>query len=396
MSWDNVKLSEVASISAGQSAPKETLFTTKKGIPFIRAGHLDFLTNGGKILELPTLESDIANSEKLKLLPKGAILFAKSGMSASLNRVYLTDVDCYYVSHLASISPSKEKLDSSFCKYFLEWYKPSQLIKDPSYPSISLEDISKIKIPLPSLPIQQKIAAILDQADALRKKDRQLLTKYDELLQAVFYDMFGDPVRNEKGWEKVKLKSIIRQDDKINYGVVQPGDEYKGGIPIIRVGDLEEMMVNKSNLKRISPEIEKNYKRSRIVGDEILIGCVGSIGTIALADETLKGFNIVRATARVRVEEQKANRLYIANHLKTSVIQNYFIKETRTVSQPTLNISHIEETPILLPPIELQKKFASLAENIKQQKQKVKQQITQSENLFQSLLQWAFKGELVK
>jgi len=153
------------------------------------------------------------------------------------------------------------------------------------------------------------------------------------------------------------------------------------------------MKIDKSNLKRINPEIEKSYNRTRLKGDEILIACVGSVGKIALADDSLKGFNIVRATAKVRVDENITNRTYLAFHLSQKAIQNYFISETRTSSQPTLNIKQIEETKILIPPIELQNKFSLLSFDLLRQIELLNQ--ADSENVFNSLIQKAFKGELV-
>jgi type I restriction enzyme S subunit len=76
----------------------------------------------------------------------------------------------------------------------------------------------------------------------------------------------------------IALASLIREDDTINYGVVQPGDDHDEGIPLVRVGDLIEGKVRHSELKRIAPAIEAAYKRSRLRGDEILVSCVGSIG----------------------------------------------------------------------------------------------------------------------
>jgi type I restriction enzyme S subunit len=395
MSWEKVTLGDICKVyggttpstSNGEYWDGKTVWLSPTDLPEI--GEIVHITNSARKITVKAI-----NETSITVLPKGAVVYSTR---ASIGKIGIAEVPLTTNQGFVNFVCNGTLFNKFLC-YTLKYFTPqiANLSNSTTFSEVNRTSIKNFRIPLPPISVQQKIAGILDKADDLRKKDQQLLAKYDELLESIFYDMFGDPVKNEKGWEKVNLKALIREDDKINYGVVQPGDDYEGGIPIIRVGDLEEMMVNKSNLKRISPDIEKNYKRSRIVGDEILVGCVGSIGTIALADESLKGFNIVRATARVRIDEQKANRLYIANHLNTSVIQNYFIKETRTVSQPTLNISHIEETPILVPPITIQNQFATIAQNIQQQKQLVKQQIEQSENLFQSLLQRAFKGELVK
>jgi len=206
--------------------------------------------------------------------------------------------------------------------------------------------------------------------------------------------MFGDPGINAKRFPAEKLADLVRQDDKINYGVVQPGDHCPGGVPIIRVGDIQGMTVDKTNLKRIDPKVEAAYQRSRLVGDEVLLACVGSIGMVALADLSLKGFNTVRAVARIRCGEG-LNRLFLAFYLSTSFSQSFFRRETRTVSQPTLNIRQIEETQILLPPLSQQREFAALVEKVEGLRAKQRESGEELDSLFNSLMQRAFRGELV-
>lgn len=142
-----VRLKDIAKITAGQAAPKEF---TNTGLPFIRAGHLEDLLSGLDIDSLPKVSEKVARTKRLKRIPKGTILFAKSGMSATKNRVYITGADAYFVSHLAGILPNTQ-FSTSYLSRFLSWYNPSKLILDSAYPSIRLEDINNLKIPLPPL-----------------------------------------------------------------------------------------------------------------------------------------------------------------------------------------------------------------------------------------------------
>jgi type I restriction enzyme S subunit len=228
----------------------------------------------------------------------------------------------------------------------------------------------------------------LDHADALRIKDQELLQKYDELSRSIFAEMFGDPAKNEKGWDKIKLENCLEKGEKISYGIVQPGDEVEEGIPVIRVRDFESMHVRRDRVRMVHPNCESKHKKTRLIGDELLIGCVGSVGKIALVDESLKGYNIVRATARVRVNPNKINRTFLAFALSHQSIQNHFISETRTVSQPTLNIKQIGATEIIAPPIATQRKFNLIIENIFTLSKLVKS--SSVEMLFSSLLQNSF------
>ncbi len=187
--------------------------------------------------------------------------------------------------------------------------------------------------------------------------------------------------------------SLLREDDTINYGVIQPGDDLKEGIPLIRVGDLFDGRVNHASLKRIDPSIEAAYKRSRLRGDEILVSCVGSIGIVALADDSVRGFNIARAIARIPVAES-TNRIFLASYLKTDFVQRYFTSELRTVSQPTLNIKQLSETEVVIPPIELQAEFAARVTAIELTRLSVVASVAGMDSLFASLQHRAFQGEL--
>lgn len=258
---------------------------------------------------------------------------------------------------------------------------------------VNLTLLEAIEIPLPPLAEQRRIAEVLDRAEALRAKRRAALAELDSLTQSLFLDLFGDPVTNPKGFPKVSLASLVREDDTINYGVVQPGDDLDEGVPLVRVGDLIDGSVRHSELKRIAPSIEAAYKRSRLRGDEILVSCVGSIGVVALANESVKGFNIARAVARIPLAES-TDRQFMAAYLNTEFVQRYFTNELRTVSQPTLNIKQITETPVVLPPITLQQEFARRVGAVEKLKQAQRAALAEQDALFATLQHRAFRGEL--
>uniref|UniRef100_UPI004047D790 restriction endonuclease subunit S n=1 Tax=Algoriphagus sp. TaxID=1872435 RepID=UPI004047D790 len=328
------------------------------------------------------------------LFDEEIICIAEDGGSWGENQkccVFINE-KCWVNNH-AHVLKSNGKADLKYLMYYLNAKDLNSYITGSTRGKLTKSSLDSIGIPLPPLATQKRIAEILDAADALRRKDQELLKKYDELAQAIFIDMFGDPVKNEKGWRTKEIKHLLFLGEKISYGIVQPGDEQQNGVPVIRVGDFKLLGVSKNNIKMVDPSLEQKHKKTRLIGDEILIACVGSIGKIALADESLKGYNIVRATARVRIDQNILNRKYLAVLLSQPSIQNYFTSETRTVSQPTLNIKQIEETSILLPPIDLQNNFEQHYNTIYQAADAIL--INKSQVLFEGLIQKAFKGELV-
>lgn len=260
--------------------------------------------------------------------------------------------------------------------------------------SVSIGNLRTIPVTIPPLPEQRRIAAILDQADALRAKRREALAQMDSLTQSIFIEMFGDPASNPRAWPVVALSKLIRDDDSINYGVVQPGDALDEGVPLIRVGDLVDGEFSASTLKRIDPSIESAYKRTRLRGDEVLLSCVGSIGVTVLATPAMKGFNIARAVARIPLAEG-INRIFVGSYVKTDAVQNYFKGELRTVAQPTLNIKQIAETKVYSPPLALQESFAAKVQAVEALRNSHKAALAEANSLFASLQHRAFAGQLL-
>ncbi len=312
-----------------------------------------------------------------------------SAIGANCGKCFLATGQWTAIKNTITIANDDEhEIDFRFIYYYLN-REGVWVSHGGGQPFITLETARNLLVPMPPLPEQQRIAAQLDKADRLRRLRQYALDLGETYLQSVFLEMFGDPVRNPKKWDSCELQELIREGDTINYGVVQPGDDFPNGVPIVRVGDLEDLHFTTANLKRIDPQIEASYKRSRLVGDEVLIACVGSIGKIALAHEGMKGFNIVRAVARVPFSDS-VNRLYLATYLSTKHIQDYFKQETRTVSQPTLNILQIQETPVVLPPLTQQEKFAGMVRQYDRLRAQQRESMRQAEMLFGALLEGSF------
>lgn len=326
------------------------------------------------------------------VLPAYSVLFSSR---APIGHVAVNTVSMATNQGFKSLVPDVERVDA---KYLFHWLRANRsylesLGNGATFKELSKSVFSRVKIPLPHLTEQRRIAAILDQADALRAKRRESLAQLDRLTQAIFIDMFGDETVNSHGWPVQALSSVVADDDNINYGVVQPGDDVPNGVPLVRVSDLREGKVAHDALKRIDEQIERAYSRSRLRGDEILLSCVGSVGVVALATEAERGFNIARAVARIRVSP-RADRTFIAAQLQSKRVQRYFTQELRTVSQPTLNIKQIAETEIVCPPLELQREFAHRAKEARALEVRYQVSASEFELLFASLQHRAFRGEL--
>jgi restriction endonuclease S subunit len=210
MRWKTRPLASIARIGAGQGAPQRVDEFDSEGQPFVRAGSLESLCAGAGEDLLEKIPDSVAKMRRMTLHPPGTIVFAKSGMSATLGRVYKLTKPSYIVNHLATIN-AEAGVDATFLTQFFRFSPPSRLIKDKAYPSIRLSDISAWEIPLPPLDEQRRIAAVLDKADALRRLRLLSIHLTEKLLQSVFLDLFGDPKANPKGWDHCSLEDLCER-----------------------------------------------------------------------------------------------------------------------------------------------------------------------------------------
>jgi type I restriction enzyme, S subunit len=321
-----------------------------------------------------------------------ALIFGTGGLASVHfeNQPFSTSTDC-----IVAISNNKE-IKTKFVYYYLfgNIHLLERGFKGAGLKHISKKYIENLDIPVFPFETQNKIVAILDKASTLVNKREGIIKHLDNLLNATFLKQFGHLINNPLAGVVEELQSNITVGDKINYGVVQPGDDFVGGIPIVRVGDFEDSYINPSTLKTIDPEIHKKHKNSILNGGEVLIACVGAtIGKVALVEDSFKGFNIVRATARINCGN-KIKNTYLLNLLLSDYYQHQLKILSRTVAQPTLNIKQIEELKIPIPPMEEQIRFDKFYHTLIANKKKSKASLRILEELFLSLSQKIYNGQL--
>lgn len=392
MSWPAARIGDVCEVVSGA--------TPKTGTPAYWGGDIPWVTPK----DLSDLESKVLDDTPRKITNLGlkscsaTMLPANSVLLSSRAPIGLVAVNAIPVATnqgFKSLVPNKERIWTHYLYWWLKVNKADleRRGRGATFKEVSKKIVEEIEIPLPPLAEQKRIAGILDAADALRAKRRESIAQLDALLQSTFLEMFGDPVTNPKGWEIAELDSLTEGGDRINYGVVQPGDDFPGGRPLIRVGDFTSGQLDMSSIKLIDPEIERMYARSRLNGRELLISCVGSIGVVCKVPMEASGFNIARAVARVPLKKTHS-RDFLLHVLRSGSVQRYFLQETRTVSQPTLNIGLIKTAPIIQPPEKMQRQFEKFAICLENMRTTLLRSLSEMDTLFSSLQHRAFNGEL--
>ncbi|MDX2073592.1 MAG: restriction endonuclease subunit S [Alphaproteobacteria bacterium] len=367
-----IKLSDFASVTAGQGAPQDdSAFVQTGGKPFIRAGSLDMLCSGNSENDCEHISDEAAQKHRLKIYPENSILFAKSGMSAKMGRVYRLRNPAYVVSHLAIITPQEKVAEPSYLEHWFRANPPSNLIKDEAYPSIRTSEIEQISVPLPTLDEQKRIAGILDKADAIRRKRAESLKLLDELLRATFLDMFGDPITNPKGWPTKGLLELFDiTTGKLDSNAAVPGGEY----PFFTCAR-ESFWID-------------NYA----FDSEVLL----LAGNNASADYSVKHykgkFNAYQRTYVMSLKDQRNHyRLFkIALESRLGELK----RRSKGTNTKYLTMGILKEIMLPVPDYNLQNQFDEIAQKVEVECQKLNSYASESDTLFHSLVARAFKGEL--
>ena len=320
-----------------------------------------------------------------KLVQQGTVLIS---FKLSIGKVARAGIPLYTNEAIASLPIKDSKvLDSGYLMRALEAADLEQGSNRAAMgATLNKAKLAGVEISLPPLVEQIRISAILDRADGLRTQSRKALGSREALEPAIFHRLFGN--RHD---DRLPLKEVVDGHDRINYGVLQPGINWPGGIPLIRVSDLKGGAVFRKNLKLIDPAIEADYARSRISGTEILVSCVGSIGTVSVTSTRDAGSNIARAITRLPISDGYL-RTYVAAYLRTKEPQRYFRSEARTVAQPTLNVKQLAAIEVPLPPRHLVERFAGQVESLSQQLNIAARAVALHEELFEGLQDRAFRG----
>jgi len=383
MSWEMVKLGDVASFV--------------NGYPFKPS---EWATDGLEIIRIQNLTKSASEtnyfkgtiSDKYKI-SKGDILIS---WSATIDIFVWDGNDAWLNQHIFKVVFDKIEINKQFFIYLIKHILDDMRkeVHGATMQHITKDKFDNLKVPLPPLPVQKRIAGILDVADALRRKDRELHKKYDELAQAIFIDMFGDPVKNEKGWEVGKIGDLARE---VKYGTSKPADD-NGLFPYLRMNNITYSGEwDLTNLKFINLQ-ENEYEKYTLQNGDLVFNRTNSkelVGKTAVFD-----LNQVMAFAGylIRLRTNKlGNPYYISGYLNSKHgKETLFCMCKSIIGMANINARELQEISIMIPPVILQNKFEENIKLIKKIRLKIDEQIIASSSIFQTLLQQAFKGELVQ
>lgn len=249
------------------------------------------------------------------------------------------------------------------------------------------KQVGNFKLFIPPLETQKHIAEILDAADNYRQKTKALIEKYDELAQSLFLDMFGDPVANPKGWEVKKFEEFADFDMKMTTDF-----EKYSELPHIGIANIEKNTGKLINYKTVKEEKLSSGKYYFNSAHIIYSKIRPKLNKVAMPE--IEGLCSADSYP-ILPKKEISNRVFLVFLLRSKSFLDHILQHSSRTNIPKANKKQIDLYTGICPPFKLQNEFAAHIEKVELQKSMVEKGLRKAEELFQNLLQKAFKGELV-
>lgn len=399
--WRVEKLDDIVFFQEGPGV-RNTQFRNQ-GVKLLNVGNINDNKINLDATKIYISEEEAYGKYSHFLVDDGDLLIACSGIVVEnfhkkISFISKKDLPlCLNTSTMRFKTLNEQKLNINFYKYFLMSdifkHQLQKLITGSAQLNFGPSHIKKMFAPLPPFPQQEKIVKVLDNSSLLVEQQKQLIEKYDVFLKSKFIEMFGDPITNPMGWKIEKFDNIFT---KITDGTHNSPPMSKRGYKYITAKHIKE---NKIDFERDATYIsEEEHKKifarcSPEKGDILYIkdGATTGIACINTLEEEislLSSVALLKPSVKIKSE-------YIVSYLNNPTVKLDILQNMVGGAIKRLTIQKIKNLTIPLPPIELQNKFASIVEKIEVIKEKETQKLNHLETLHVSLMDKAFKGEIV-
>lgn len=368
---------------------------------------VDYLTNGIPIIQSKHITKGYLHFNDAKFLSKEAYSKYKKKYQPKVDDLLVCNIGTIGKSlrvskenqfliawNLFLIKINKEKLFSTYFAHYLNYLADKKyfdrFLTGGTVKFINKKTMGNIPIPLPPLNQQKKIAAILDAADTYRQKTKALIAKYDELTQSLFLDMFGSFYKDIDCFKSIKSVSNF-----IDYRGKTP-ERTNSGIPLISAKCVRPGYFDKSRLDFLSKETyEKVMSRGYPKVGDVLFTTEGA--TMGYTCRIPEGFEKFAVGQRIITLQSKKiyNNITLEFVLNSKEIQGEIFKQATGSAAKGIRSAKFAQILVPVPPLDLQNQFAERVQAIETQKTQAKASLAKAEDLFNSLLQRAFKGELI-
>lgn len=365
--WDEVSLGDICEFRYGRSLPE----AQRKGgdVPVYGSngavGHHDIALTGGSTIVI--------------------------GRKGSFGEVNFSAVPCWPIDTTYYVDQTCTTADLRWLMHRLSAIGLTDLNRAAAVPGLNREDAYRKRLLVPPLPEQRRIAAILDQADALRAKRRAAIAQLDTLAQSIFLDMFGDPEANPNHIATAPLSELCT---RITDGTHQPPRWSDSGIPFLFVSNIVSGEIDFETQKFISEDTYAELtRRCPIEAGDVLYSTVGTYGVPAMVRAPRK-FAFQRHIAHLKPRREFLLTPFLCGMLASPGVKRQADRAARGVAQKTVNLADIKSFTVFCPPLDIQRSFARRVAAAESLKASLARSLAHLDALFASLQYRAFRGEL--
>lgn len=370
------KLGDICKLNMGQSPASTSYNNIGEGLPFFQ-GNADF----GELH--PNVR--VWCSTPIKIAKKGDILISVRAPIGALN---IADRECCIGRGLASITA-----DETICNKKYLWYGISSKVAElnskgtgSTFKAISKSTLEETQIPLINLQEQQNIAEILDKVTGLISLRKQQLAKLDELVKSQFVELFGDPEKNTFCWKKQPLLEHLNVIGGYAFKSEQFSEE---GIPVLRIGNINSGFFKSVNL--VYWEDDDALSRYKMYPGDLVMSLTGTVGkddygNVCILGNDYAEYYLNQRNAKLELQDTMS-KYYLSVLLKFEPIKKKLTGISRGVRQANISNKDILNLSVPIPPIELQKQFATFVEQTDKSKLAIQKSLDQLELLKKALMQ---------
>ena len=367
--WEHKKLTDVCSIQYGYPFDSSNFSTDAKGMPLVRIR--DVMLGVSETYYVGSYPEEY-------IVHKGDFLI---GMDGEFNIAPWKSGDALLNQRVCRITSKGDAAIEFVYRFLLKELK--QIEDETPYVTVkhlSAKRLNQVVLPIPPLDEQQRIVAELDLLTEVIDKQKTQLKELDTLAQSIFYDMFGDPIENEKGWSVKKISDVATVKIGPFGSLLHAKDYVKGGHPVINPIHLDSGRVVADDSFTVDETMFQQMLSYELKVNDVVFGRRGDIGRCALVEKEQIGYLCGTGSLFIRFSETIEPKFSIAALMHRSITE-YLLKKAKGATMLNINCGIVEDIPLILPPIKLQQEFADKIQSIEKQKAAVNQSIVETQKL---------------
>ncbi|HAM23784.1 MAG TPA: restriction endonuclease subunit S [Actinobacteria bacterium] len=388
-----VALADVASFLNGGTPSRSNPEYFEGTIPWITGADIladsSIVSNARSHITREAIARSAAN-----LVPAGTVLLVTR---TGVGKAAIAGVDLAYSQDITAIVHDEDKITPAYLLRCLKYMAPrfKALAQGATIQGITREVVEETLIPLPPIEEQRRIAAVLEAADALRAKRRQAIVKLDSLTQAIFIDMFGDPISNERRWPEFQLSEICTKIQIGPFGsLLHKSDYVEGGVPLVNPMHLIDGQIQPQPDQTVGKDKYAKLQQYQLERGDVVMARRGEMGRVAIVDAKADGYLCGSGSLYFRPDTEQVIPEFLAAALSSPRGRRELENSSLGVTMPNLNSTIVEQFELGLPPIALQRSFSTALQERSRMHQLQWDQSGVLDALFGSLQQRAFRGEL--